>query len=503
MRVRFTVQFGAIVLAVLAPGASSAGGGANTSANPNTNIGVGVGAGTGTGTVTDARAEADATALHMAVYRDDVAQVKKLIAEGADVRATNTYGSTPMSEAAIVGNVDVISALLEAGADVESPSADGQTALMVVARSSNVSAARVLIKHGANVNARESWRAQTALMWAAAESQPEMVKVLIRAGADLDARSQVNKWSREVSAEPRIQWRPAGGFTALLYATRQGCLACVTHLVEAGADLNLADPKGVTPLIMAITNLNFDIAAYLLRKGANPNKWDYWGRTALYAAVDLNTLPHGGWPDRPSADETTPLQLAQLLLAAGANPNLQLKLTPPYRLVKDDRLLDTVLSTGATPLTRAAKAMDMPMMQLLLENGALADLPSLRGITPLMAAAGLGSTPIDTRGYYDTDDVQQRSIEAVRLLLAAGADVNHKDADGQTAMHGAARFGWTQVVPFLAANKADVQARDVRGLTPLDMALGKGPQSARSDSVASPATAAVLEKLIQEQATSR
>ena len=375
----------------------------------------------------------------------------------------------------------------------------GQTALMVVARSSNVEAARILIKHGAKVNARESWREQTALMWAAAESQPEMVKELIRSGADLDARSQVNEWSREVSAEPRIQWRPAGGLTALLYASRQGCLECVKHLVAGGADLNLADPQGVTPLIMATTNLNFDIAAYLLREGANPNKWDRWGRTALYAAADLNSLPHGGWPDRPSADETTPLRLAELLLAADANPNLQLKLVPPYRMVKDDRLLDEVLNTGATPLLRAAKAMDLALMRLLLAQGALPDLPTQRGITPLMAAAGVGSTAIDTRGYYDTDDVQQRSIESVRLLLAAGADVNHTSADGQTALHGAARWGWREVVLYLADNNAHVDVRDARGLAPLDMALGKGPPSARGySSPASPQTAAVLEKLMEE-----
>jgi ankyrin repeat protein len=148
--------------------------------------------------------------------------------------------------------------------------------------------------------------------------------------------------------------------------------------------------------------------------------------------------------------------------------------------------------------------MDLPMMQLLLAHHALVDLPTQRGITPLMAAAGLGSTAIDTRGYYDTDDVQQRSIESIRLLLAAGADVNHKAADGQTAMHGAARWGWEEVVPFLATQNADVLARDIRGLTPLDMALGKGPKPARSDPTPSPATAAVLENLMQARArTSR
>lgn len=440
------------------------------------------------------------TPLHIAVYRDDVALVKKLIADGADVRAINVYGSTPMAEAAVTGNVEVIKALLKAGADVESPGADGQTALMVVARSGNVEAARVLIKAGAKVNARETWREQTALMWAAAESQPDMVKELIRRGAELDARSQVNKWPREVTAEPRVQWRPAGGLTALLYASRQGCLACVKHLVEAGAKVDLADPKGVTPIIMAATNFNFDVAAYLLSKGANPNKWDYWGRTALYAAVDLNTLPHGGFPDRPSADETTPLKLAELLLAAGANPNLQLKLMPPYRSVKDDRGADGLLHIGTTPLLRAAKAMDVPMIRLLLAHGALVDLPTARGITPLMAAAGLGSTAIDTRGYYDTDDVQQRSIESVQLLLAAGANVNRKDANGQTALHGAARWGWTEVVPFLAANKADVAARDAQGLTPLDIALGKSPASGRGGGSARPQAAAVLERLMREQA---
>jgi ankyrin repeat protein len=105
-------------------------------------------------------------------------------------------------------------------------------------------------------------------MWAAAESQPEMVETLIRHGARVDVRSFVNNWPRQVSAEPRIQWRPAGGLTALLYAARQGCLACVEHLVKAGADPDLADPKGVTPLIMAITNFNFDVAAWLLEHGA-------------------------------------------------------------------------------------------------------------------------------------------------------------------------------------------------------------------------------------------
>jgi len=487
------------VLAVAAPGVLCAEE-RGTGAAPAEGAGAGAARAVSDGAGFVQAADDGTTPLHWAVYRDDLALVKKLLAEGADARAANAYGSTPMSEAAVIGNVEVIKALLKAGADVESPNADGQTALMVVARTGNVDAAKVLLKHGARVNAREQWREQTALMWAAAESQPAMVKELIRHGAELDARSHVNRWAREVTAEPRVQWRPAGGLTALLYAARQGCLECAKHLVEAGANPNLADPRGVTPMIMAATNFNFDVAAYLLGQGAKPNTWDWWGRTPLYAAVDLNTLPHGGWPDRPSTDETTPLKLAELLLAAGANPNLQLKLMPPYRSVKDDRGADGLLTIGTTPLVRAAKAMDVPMIRLLLAHGAHPNLPTSRGVTPLMAAAGVGSISIDTRGYYDTADVQQRSIDSLQLLLEAGADVNRKDLQGQTALHGVARWGWKEVVPFLVANGANLYAKDVQGMMPLDMALGRSTQSGRGGASAQPETAAVLEKLMRELA---
>lgn len=454
------------------------------------------------GTDVNAPAADGTTALHWAVYHDDLELVDQLIRKGANVNAMNEFGSTPMSEAAIVGNAAVIKRLLKAGADVESPNADGQTALMIVARSNHVEAAKVLLRHGAKVNAREQWRQQTALMWAAAEEQPEMVKLLIKHGADVNARSQVNKWERQVSAEPRMQWRPAGGFTPLLYAARQGCLECARHLVEGGADVNLGDAKDVTPLIMAITNFHFDLAAYLLAEGANPNKWDWWGRTPLYAAVDMNTLPHGGWPDRPSKDETTPLQLIEMLLATGANPNMQLKRMPPYRSVKDDRGADGMLHIGTTPLIRAAKAFDLDAMKLLLSHGALPDLPNLRGFTPVMAAAGLGSSDIDTRGYYTAADVPQQSIAALRLLIEAGAGVNERNWQGQTALHGAARWGWTDVVQFLVDNKADLHVKDNEGFTALDFALGKGASaSARATVRVNPQTAELLEKLMSQSPT--
>jgi ankyrin len=425
--------------------------------------------------------EADGTtALHWAVHQNDLDLVDRLLRAGANVNAKNDYGATPMSEAAVIGGPELLERLLKAGADVESPNADGQTALMVVARTSRVDAAQALLSRGAKVNAVEHWRGQTALMWAAAQGQPAMVKTLVAAGADVNARSTINNWQRQVTAEPRAIYRPAGGLTPLLYAAREGCVDCARHLVEGGADLNLADPEEVSPLLLAILNGHFDLAAYLIQRGATPGKWDWYGRTPLYAAVDMNTLPRGGRPDRPSLDVTTSLHIIEQLLAAGANPNPQLKLAPPFRNVGNDRGLDGLLAIGTTPLLRAAKALDAPAVRVLLGKGANLNLANTRGITPVMAAAGLGSTDADTRGIYITEDVQQRSIESLTLLIAAGADINAKDGTrGLTPLHEAARWGWNDVVQFLVDHGANLDAKDNRGMTPVDSAMGKAGGNSR------------------------
>jgi uncharacterized protein len=424
--------------------------------------------------------EADGTtALHWAVQQGDLDLVQRLIRVGANVKARNDFGSTPMSEAAVLARTPILEVLLKAGADVESPNADGQTALMVVARTSQVDAARLLIARGANVNAVEKWRGQTALMWAVAQNQPAMVKELIAHGADVNARSTINNWQRQVTAEPRAIYRPAGGLTPLLYAAREGCAECARLLVDAGADINLGDPENISPLLMAIMNGRFDTASYLIKKGASPNKWDFWGRGPLYMAVDINTIPRGGRPDRPSIDETTSLQIIEMLLAAGANPNAQLKLAPPFRNVGNDRGLDGMLTTGATPLLRAAKALDAPAVKALLAHGADITLANSRGMTPIMVAAGLGSVDADTRGFYLSEDTQQRAIDALTLLIKAGGDVNSKDSRGLTPLHEAARWGWNDVVTFLAQNGADLNAKDNRGLTPIDSALGKAGGNSR------------------------
>ena len=433
------------------------------------------------------------TALQWAVYHNDVDLVEQLIAAGADVKTKNDYGASPMSEAAVVGNPQVIRKLLASGADAESANIDGQTALMVIARTSNVEAAKLLIGRRANVNAVEQWRGQTPLMWAAAENQPAMVKLLVQHGAQVNARSKVNQWERQVTAEPRMQARPSGGFTPLLYAARKGCLECAQILLKAGADKNLNDPDGVSPLLLAALNFNFDIAALLVKQGANVDKWDTWGRSALYAAVDMNTLPTGGRADRPSLDKTTSLELIQQLLDAGANPNLQLKLFPPYRSLRDDRGADGLLSVGTTPLVRASKAGDVAAMKLLIAHGANVELPTATGITPLMAAAGNGSANLDTRGRYKSEE---QAVEAVALLLKSGANVNARDRNGQTALHGAAGWGWNGLVKTLATNKVDLTAKDAQGRTAADIARGSSSGSGRASSQPHPETEALLRQLM-------
>jgi uncharacterized protein len=444
----------------------------------------------------DAGAVADdgTTPLHLAVYNNDLKTVEKLIAARADVNARNDYGSSPLSEAAITGSVEVIRKLISAGANVELANADAMTPLMIIARTSNVEAAKLLLKAGAKVNAQEHWRNQTALMWAAAEAQPAMVKLLIQHGADVNARSKVNEWERQVTAEPRKQARPAGGFTPLLYAARRGCAPCAEALLDGGADINLGDPDRVTPLLLATLNLNFDTAALLVRRGADVNKWDTWGRAPLYAAVDVNTVPTGGRADRPSLDRTSGIELIAMLLKAGANPNMQLKLFPPYRSLRDDRGADGMLTIGTTPLLRAAKAGDMAAVDLLLQYKANVELPNTNGITPLLAAAGIGSSALDTRGRYKTE---ADAAETVKLLLAAGADINVRDRGGQTPLHGAAASGWNQVITVLAEGKADLFAKDSRGRTAADLTKGEAGTGGRAaGSVAKPETEALLRRLM-------
>jgi len=437
------------------------------------------------------------TALHWAVYYDDEALVRRLLDHNADVTAANRFGATPLSQAAIIGNANVIKSLLDAGADANERGADDQTALMIVSRSGNLEAARHLVAAGADVNAVEQWRGQTALMWAAAQHQPAMVKFLLEAGADPDAQSLPNDWERQVTAEPRMKVLPAGGMTPLLYAAREGCTECTSLLIEGGADINKTDPEAVTPLLMANLNAKWDSAKLLIEAGAWLDKWDYYGRNPLYAAVDYSTLPHGGRPDRLSNDLSTAQDIIGLILEEGGNPNLQLKLFPPYRALGADRGADGLLRTGVTPLFRAARGADIPAMRLLLEHGALVDLPQENDVSPLIVSSGYRASAIDTRGRFRNEE---QALEASRLLLEYGADVNARTDVGQTALFGAATNGWNEMVKLLVEHGADLKATDDQGSTVVDAAMGRAGRFGRgAGGDQHIETAALLESLIAEQ----
>lgn len=426
-------------------------------------------------------AEADgSTPLLWAANQNDTDLALRLLKAGANPKVGNRLGSTPLAEAAFNANTDLIKALLDAGADPNAAGPDGETPLMLVSRSSNVAAAKLLLDKGANPNAREKQRGQTALMWAAANSQSAIMRELLAHGAEVDAASDVDLMTPLVSSEPRAQPRPPGGETAMLFSTREGCMDCVKALLERGANIDLGDPEGVTPLITAVFNTHFDVAKFLIERGANVDKWDWWGRTPLYLAVDFNTLPHGGRPDQPALDETLPIDIIRLLLDKGANPNLQLKMFPPYRATGNDRGLDGMLTVGTTPLLRAAKAQDAAAIKLLLEHGADISLTNNQGMTPTVAASGMGSTDADTRGYYTTSDVQDRSIASLELLLAHGGDINGRAGRFEQApLHGAAFWGWNKVVEYLLSKGADINLKDARGYTAVDYAMGRAAGNSR------------------------
>lgn len=473
------------------------------------------------------------TALMYAAHQNDLQLVKALVSAGASVKQVNDYGASVISEASISGTsgsgasagTDILKILLEHGADANWSNPEGETPLMNAARGGHLAAAKLLLQHGAQVNAIEGWGGQSALMWAAAQSQPEMMNLLISHGADVNLHGYTRLWNRRITAEPRLKDMNKGGFSALLYAARQSCVECIKVLVKAGVNLNAVDPDRVSALNLALINLHFDAAAVLIDAGADVNQWDLFGRAPLFNALDLHTLPIGGRPDIPSEDTLSGYDIAVMLLDKGANPNIQLKLLPPYRDAIFDRASDKVLFTGATALMRAAKAADSRSVSLLLSHGALPDLPNAKGQTPLMVVSGIAHTSAPTRGRFRTEE---DGIKTIRLLLEAGANINIRSGnpairpgmdileadrgrlmhpanrgevviDGQTALHGAGKQGWSSIAQYLIDHGAQQQIKDAMGRTPFDLAMGRY-EAAYNDSPPLPflTTAEVLQQACQQ-----
>ena len=421
------------------------------------------------------------TALHWAVRAGNMAIAELLLHAGADVNAMNRYGITALSLAAGAGNAPIIGILLKAGADVRKAGAglpDGEKLLMLAARTDGVEAVAALANAGLDVNATEPRTGTTALMWAALENRPFVVRALLKSGAAIDARSRLPDFPHTPPAvigdalEEGMSYigqsaLPKGGWTALMYAAREGSLEAGKMLADSGAGLNVTDPDGTSALEYAIINGHYDLAKMLLDKGADPNLADRAGMTPLYAAVDMHTLGSTfGRPDLTRAVAEGSVDMVRSLLAHNADPNARLKTRVLKRQFNPG---DARLGEGATAFLRAARGGDAALMRILLEGGADPTLNQKNKRDAIMLAAGVHSQRADNVLYANDASV----MDAIRICLDHGVDINATNDAGETAVYSA--IGSPVLIRFLAEHGAKLDVKNNKGQTPLEAAM-KAPE---------------------------
>src|SRR5579885_3406570 len=429
----------------------------------------------------NASASDGSSALLWAAYHSNTEMVKALIAAGAAVDAANHYGVTPLLQASRNGDVEVMRALLDAGADPTRWHAEGETPLMAASRTGRVDAVRLLLDHGAFVNAADPFQEETALMWASAEGHLEVVKALLAAGADPNLKAHVSRLTDRKNAD-----HPSGGFTALMFAARNGHEDVVKALIEGGADPKLTNADGLTATSIAIINARFDLAKELLDLGADPNDG------ALYFAVDM----HDATTDMRAQDATrmqpnhpnklTALSLVKSLLDVGADVN------KPFHGAVHSTSMCCGPTINSSPFYRAAVAADVEVLKLMLAHGAQIEwspaevkpadgkkaAPGLNanvGKTPIMAAmnGGKGAPLQAGPGYSRSGPPPFREpgsrdpLEALKLLLAAGANPNAKAPDGSTPLHQAVQLQQVAMIRTLVAAGAKLDAVNKENQTPL------------------------------------
>jgi uncharacterized protein len=416
-----------------------------------------------------------ATALHWAAYNDDLPTVELLIRQGATAATVNRYGVSPLSLACANGNGAVVRALINAGANPNDVLHEGETPLMIAARAGGLDAVKALIAKGANVNAADEWRGQTALMWAAAEGNASVVRTLVENGARIDTRSIT-------------------GFTAYLFAARDGGIEAALALLDAGVSVDealirrrSAEPgapsaPGPNALMLAVSNAHYELAARLLEKGANADA-DTLGWTTLHQITWVRKPGAGGNNPAPNGSGTmSSLEMVERLVNHGANINA--------RITKSPNVGTTDLNlVGATPFLMAARTADAELMRLLAKLGADPLLANSDDTTPLLAAAGVG-----TRSPGEDPGTESEVLEAVKAAHELGGSLNSVDNNGQTAMHGAAYKQVPSVAEYLIANGADIavwNTKNKSGWTPLRIAAGVHRGMNFRDS---PAVAAILRR---------
>lgn len=376
------------------------------------------------------------TALMWAVYHDDDEMTQLLLKFGADAKRANHYRVTPLSVACENGNARISQALLDAGADPNVARQGNETPLHTAARVGQVAVVQALLAHGANVNAREHHQ-QTPVMWASEAGHLNVVKTLVEAGADVETPLP-------------------SGFTPFFFTVREGHRELAAYLLTKGIDVNATmEPtrdfrkrprNGTTALVLAIENGHFDLAHDLLKAGADPNT-QQTGFTPLHVLTWVRKPNRGdgedGDPPPMGSGRMTSLEMIDALVEHGADVNVQLRSRRGGR--------GRINHQGASPLLFAAKTADLPMIQRLVAHGADPLLPNRDRCTPLMAAAGIGTiAPAEEAG------TEEEALAVIDFLLAQGADVNHVDRNGETAMHGAAYKSFPRVARRLDEAGADI-----------------------------------------------
>ena len=445
----------------------------------------------------NARQADGTTALAWAVYNNDPDAVDLLVRAGADAKLANEYGVSPLHLACTNQNADIVAVLLKAGADPNGTKWSGETALMSCANTGVTKAVTDMLAHGADVNAKESNQDQTALMWAAAENHADVVKALIDGGADVNARSKLvpapepfivkvpSSFGQNFPKTVRFR-KASGGFPPLHFAAQKGGIQTAQLLLEAGADINYVTQEDGSALVIATAAGHEEFALFLLDKGANPNVKDGWGVTPLHYALHEGVLIMNGYAktatDHLGWERRNMPGLVEALLDAGADPEARVEASVSFldhEFIRGNEDPPQIDIGGATPLLLAAASGDTTSMRILVEKGqADKKAKTNGGATLFMLAAGSGAE----KGVRS----QKQAIEAAKLALAMGeVDVNARltndDAvhgpgtgkiDGRTALHFAASLGWKDMVKFLAENGADLDPSDRYGQTPLTIAMG-------------------------------